>query len=431
MDSKEGSSKKRRPLLGCIADDVTGATDLAINLVHGGMRVVQLVGVDSVAAVEDLDADAVVIALKTRSVIVEDAIEQTLDALRVLRMAGIQRFFFKYCSTFDSTKDGNIGPVADALLDELQVEQTIYCPALPRNGRTVYQGHLFVNGVLLHESGMESHPLNPMTDANLMRWLGHQTERKIGLLGYERLHEIGPALDDLKANGCRHIIVDACDEQHLKLIASSLSEMSLLTGGSGIARFLPNAYRETALLKSPLFMPTRPTIEGRTLIVAGSCSSATNKQVDWMNGKVPIAKVDVDGLMANAQTEKAKLVDWANAQDLSSSVLIASSASPELVSSLQTKYGGGEVARNIERLFAEVTEQLVSNDGFSRLIIAGGETSGAIVNQLEIRGLQIGTEICAGVPWTETIGERPLALALKSGNFGGDDFFETAMEMLP
>ncbi len=243
-------------MLGCIADDVTGATDLAINLVQGGMCVVQMLGIPSAAELAQIDADAVVVALKTRSIPRESAVSQSLDGLAALRELGIDRFFFKYCSTFDSTEQGNIGPVAEALMDVLDVPQTIFCPAFPRNGRTVYHGHLFVNGRLLCESGMEQHPLNPMTDANLVRFLARQASSQVGLLSHDMFSDdpnhLVRELRTLADAGARLVITDSCNDQHLLILAQAVAGMRLVTGGSGIARFLPDAYRRLGLLKFDL-----------------------------------------------------------------------------------------------------------------------------------------------------------------------------------
>jgi len=427
------SSKKRNLILGCIADDVTGATDLAINLVQGGMRVVQLLAIPTKLELSELDADAVVVGLKTRSIPKREAKEQSVQCLRVFRQSGIERYFFKYCSTFDSTSEGNIGPVAAALMETIDMEQTVFCPALPRNGRTVYQGHLFVNGKLLNESGMENHPLNPMTDANLVRVLSQQCDRNVGLLSFEDIEAgiVADRLEELRSEGTPFVIVDACSDEQLVVIAGSAADLPLVTGGSGIARFLPAAYRKNGLLTSAEYVVARPRVTGRSLIVAGSCSLATNRQVEWMKDKIPCWPVDVDEVVTNKEIALAKVQDWARSADVNSPLLIATTATAERVAEIQSQHGGKAVAAAIEDFLSEVTSSFVSDFALARLIIAGGETSGAILQSLGVRALRIDAEICAGVPWTESIGERPMALALKSGNFGSDDFFERALEMLP
>lgn len=426
--------EKRRPMLGCIADDVTGATDLAINLVQGGMCVVQLLGVPTAQEVAELDADAVVIALKTRSIPKQEAITQSLAALQALQAAGTQRFFFKYCSTFDSTDEGNIGPVAAALMAELETLQTVFCPAFPRNGRTVYQGHLFVHGRPLHESGMEHHPLNPMTDANLVRVLGKQVgaSHQVGQLSYDDFQAdlAKHKLQELAANDIGMVITDACDDRQLQQLAEVVAELPLVTGGSGIARYLPDAYRSLGLLETAPYVPTKPLVEGRSLIIAGSCSAATQQQVEWMQAKCPSWEVDVEALLRDPDLQRAELIAWAMNTDVDKPLLISSTSTPENVAELQRKHGVHEVAQAIESFFAAVAATLVADHGFAKIVLAGGETSGAVVSQLGVTSLRIGPEISAGVPWTQSLGQPSLALALKSGNFGEEDFFERALRML-
>lgn len=425
------SNSKRKLMLGCIADDVTGATDLAINLVQGGMCVVQVLGVPSAEELATLDADAVVVALKTRSLPKDEAISLSLKTLEALRNQGVERIFFKYCSTFDSTEQGNIGPVAAALLDALEAQQTIFCPAFPRNGRTVYQGHLFVHGQLLHESGMELHPLNPMLDANLVRFLSKQTDRKVGLASLNDFPLVRRRLEYLASAGYPFVITDACEDQHLEQLAGAVTEMPLVTGGSGIARFLPKAYERDGYFCSEHYEPTPSAISGRSLIVAGSCSDATNKQVEWMQSKCPSWQVDPAAIMKDGAAAMNEVLGWASELDASKTAMVYSTTSPDQLASIQNEFGQQAVAASIESFLAEVSWTLVEQLGVRKLVLAGGETSGAIVNRLGVRSLRIGPEICAGVPWTESTGERPLALALKSGNFGDPDFFEKALRLLP
>ncbi len=433
MSGQSQNNSKRTPVLGCIADDVTGATDLAINLVQGGMCVVQLLGIPSVDELAQLDADAVVVGLKTRSIPSEEAIQQSLACLRNFTQFGIGRIFFKYCSTFDSTAEGNIGPVAAALLDELDARQTVFCPAFPQNGRTVYQGHLFVYNKLLNESGMENHPLNPMTDANLVRFLGKQCDRRVGLLkaaDLESISTVAGNLSTLANDGYSFVVTDACNNEHLTNIASAIAWMPLVTGGSGIGRYLPEAYRETDLLRTSRYEPTMPRFEGRSLVIAGSCSSATNRQVAWMQSKIPCWTVDVAQLIEQPEQTLGQVMAWARENDADAPLLISSSALPDQVAEIQGRHGASVAAEAIESFLSDVATKLVSDLGVGRLVVAGGETSGAVVSKLGIRALRIGPEICPGVPWTETMGDQRLALALKSGNFGEDDFFERALELL-
>ncbi len=430
--NQDAQNTNRRIVLGCIADDVTGATDLAINLVQGGMRVVQLLGMPTESELAGIDADAVVIALKSRSIPASEAVSVSLQAHRGLREVGVERFFFKYCSTFDSTVQGNIGPVAVALLKAIGSQQTIFCPAFPRNGRTVYQGHLFVHDRLLSESGMESHPLNPMTDSNLVRFLAVQAKQEVGLLSWADIASANVAqkLASLLVDGQQLVVTDACSDEHLRVLAKSAADMALVTGGSGIARFLPDAYRSSGLLTSDPDVPELPCVDGRSLIVSGSCSSATNSQVDWMRPRCPAWAINVDSVLEDADSALKEAVEWAKKTDAASPVLVYSTAAPEKVAALQKKYGVNAVAEAIEGHLASVTVALVEEAGVRKIVLAGGETSGAVVSRLGVKTLRIGPEICPGVPWTESIGERRLALALKSGNFGEEDFFAYALEMI-
>ncbi|MGB7325284.1 MAG: 3-oxo-tetronate kinase [Rubripirellula sp.] len=426
----------RQPYLGCIADDVTGATDLAINLAQGGMRVVQVLGVPSTNTADQIcDVDAIVVALKTRSIPKENAIDQSIESARWLKRVGVERYFFKYCSTFDSTDRGNIGPVAEALMEELNVGQTIFCPAFPRAGRTVYRGHLFVGDQLLNESGMQNHPLNPMTDANLVRFLTKQSTKKVDLLSAETIRTSADACRDRLANlSCEDtslVVTDACDDTDLATIADAVAQMRLVTGGSGLARYLPQAYRTTGNLKSSESTAEMPKASGRSLILAGSCSIATNAQVQAMQPKCPTWFIDVPAIVSDSKTELDRLKAWATKTDRDATLMVASTSAPDVVAKLQERFGIESVATAIESFLGAVAKMLVAQMNVRQLVLAGGETSGAIVSALGVHSLRIGPEICVGVPWTETIGHEPaLAMALKSGNFGGEDFFSVALEML-
>ncbi len=433
---KTVESPAREPILGCIADDVTGATDLGIHLAQGGMRVVQFFGIPDSKELEDLNADAIVIALKTRSIPATDAISQSLQGLFALTNIGVERIYFKYCSTFDSTEEGNIGPVAEALMKALKMDQTVFCPALPTNGRTVYQGHLFANGSLLNESGMELHPLNPMKDANLIRILSRQSQHQVGLVPYEVIstgkESVSNQLQALAKEGKRLIIVDANDDQHLKTLSDITANMKLVTGSSGLARYLPEAYRREGLLKSPRFDPTLPKAEGRSLILSGSCSNQTARQVEHM---IPLSsswRIYIPQLLKDPLAYLDKVITWANKSSPKIPLLLYSTSPSDEIISLQSQFGKERVAEAIEEFMAEVAETLIENASIRRLIIAGGETSGRVMQKLEIKSLGIGSEICPGVPWTEsTTSGIQLAIALKSGNFGPVDFFSKALEMLP
>ncbi len=426
----------RPPLLGCVADDVTGATDMAINLVQGGMRVVQFLSVPTETQLAECNCDAVVVALKTRSIPVAQAIAQSLSAIESLKDHGCERFFFKYCSTFDSTPEGNIGQVADAMLNHLQVDQTIVCPAFPRTGRTVYQSHLFVNGALLNESGMQHHPLNPMTDANLVRWLEAQSENQVGSVTYEAIAAGADAiikrLDALRSDGIALAVVDCCEDGNLPAIAESVARFTLVTGGSGIGRFLPDAWRSERLLGETFHDPKLPTAAGRSLIIAGSCSQMTQLQVKNMRPNSNAFLIDVENLLENPAEQRNRFERWfsESASDDSIPVMVSSSADQNEVAELQEQFGKRAVSEAIETFHADVACNMITNHGVRRLIVAGGETSGAVVNRLGIAKLQIGPEICAGVPWTQAETDFPIAIALKSGNFGDENFFQTALEML-
>ncbi|MFN3192491.1 MAG: 3-oxo-tetronate kinase [Aureliella sp.] len=431
------SSPESTCFLGCIADDVTGATDLAINLVQGGFRVVQFLGVPTPDSIRECNADAVVIALKSRSIPCREAIKLSLASLQSLRNAGCQRFYFKYCSTFDSTATGNIGPVAEALMDEIGINQTIYCPAFPAAGRTVYQGHLFVFDQLLNESGMENHPLNPMDDANLVRFLGNQTQRKVGNLRLqEQFGSLTSQLDELEQAGISNVITDACSESDLDRIAEAVIDFPLVTGGSGLAKSLPAAYRSASLLEPASHKPHLPKVGGRSAILAGSCSKATNAQVQWMEDRCPVYKPDLNRLIDNHESELDTAICWAKKHLADDPILFASTQDATQLAATQARFGSDKIATQIEIFFGKLAKQLVDQFQVRKLVVAGGETSGAVVAALDIQGLRIGPEISTGVPWTETISSSTpqtpqLALALKSGNFGEQDFFESALGMLP
>ncbi len=421
------------PILGCIADDFTGATDLASNLVESGMRVVQYLGTPQLFDAFS-NADAIVIALKTRSLEREEAVEQSLEALRALKSFGATRFYFKYCSTFDSTDKGNIGPIAEAFMKELSAPQAIICPAFPENARTVYSGHLFVGFDPLNESGMEHHPLNPMTDSNLVRGLSKQTQMHVGKIPYDVVEKGAESIQDaLRAAqecGLQMVIVDALKNQHLKSIAMACADMTLITGSSGLAIGLPDAYRVRGILSESPTLPGMPLMSGRIAIIAGSCSHATQEQVAFMQSRCPLRMLDVRRCVSEPEAVIDELMGWASAVDSKLPILIASTSRMTEVAAVQTELGAHAVARSVESVLAAIAQRLVSECGVRRLIVAGGETSGAVVSLLGVRALRIGPRIAAGVPWTESLDGPSLMLALKSGNFGQADFFQRAIEML-
>ncbi|NKB57439.1 MAG: hypothetical protein GKS00_14025 [Alphaproteobacteria bacterium] len=417
-------------LLGCIADDFTGATDLAGTLVREGMRTVQMIDIPSDSAP---DVDAVVIALKSRTTPVGDAVAESLAALAWLREAGCRQFFFKYCSTFDSTDDGNIGPVGEALLEALGDDFTIACPAFPRNARTICKGYLFVGDVLLNESGMQDHPLTPMTDANLVRVLERQTKGGVGLVDYAAVRRGAlatmEAFSELRQSGTRFAVVDALDDADLVTIGEACADMDLVTGGSGVAIGLPENFRRQGLLDSAEPADILPDIRGHAAVLAGSCSRATREQIAIMSRAHPALKFDPMELNGDPDVA-ARALDWARPHLSKGPVLIYASADPEEVQKAQEALGAELAGKLVEDAMAEIARGLVAG-GVRRLIVAGGETSGAVVGGLGITGLRIGPEIDPGVPWTASLGETPLLLALKSGNFGAPDFFTKAFGQLP
>jgi uncharacterized protein YgbK (DUF1537 family) len=414
-------------LLGCIADDFTGATDLANTLVKGGMSAVQVIGVPTGPLPE---ADAVIIALKSRTAPVGEAVAQSLAACDALLAAGAKQIFWKYCSTFDSTDQGNIGPVADALLKRLGSGFALACPGFPTNGRTIYLGHLFVGNALLNESGMENHPLTPMTDANLVRVLGRQTDGAVGLVPFTTIEQgaaaTRQAMMRLAEQGRRYAIVDAVTDQHLLAIGEAAAQHALITGGSGVAMGLPENFRRAGLLLARGDAASLPPMQGMAAVVAGSCSRATLGQIGLARDHVPVLELDALAT-PDAAALASQALDWVTGKLASDRpVVIAASAPPEKVAALQAKLGRDAAGALIETAMATIAEGLVAR-GVGRLVVAGGETSGAVVQRLGVTALRIGPEIDPGVPWTFAE-PRGLHLALKSGNFGARDFFLKAFD---
>jgi len=420
------------PLLGCIADDFTGATDLASTLVQGGMRTVQLIGVPAPNEPAP-DVDAVVIALKSRTAPARQAVQESLAALAWLQAVGCRQMFQKYCSTFDSTDDGNIGPVADALVAALGCGFAAACPAFPANARTVYQGHLFVGYALLSESGMQDHPLTPMRDANLVRVLSRQTDGTVGLVPFATVSRgaatIRSALSACKEQGRRYAIVDAVTEADLLAIGEAVDGHALVTGGSGMAMGLPENFRRAGLLRQE-DAGALPDAPGTAAVLAGSCSRATLFQLGAVRDRVPTLELDALGT-PDAAALVAQALEWAEGKLGDTPVVIAASAPPDRVAALQARLGRDAAGALVEDAMAGIAAGLVAR-GVRRLVVAGGETSGAVVGRLGVKRLRIGAEIDPGVPWTYAEGgDAPLLLALKSGNFGGRDFFMQAFERLP
>ena len=412
--------------LGCIADDFTGATDLAGTLVKSGMSAVQLIGVPE-GNMPPVEADAGVVALKSRTIPAAEAVAQSIAALDWLRDQGCTQFFFKYCSTFDSTDDGNIGPVADALMAALDTEFTIFCPAFPANGRTIFKGYLFAGDVLLNESGMQDHPLTPMTDPNLVRVLQRQTKSKAGLVDHNTVGQgagaVRAAFDSLKADGVRMAVVDATNEADLMTIGAAANGMAMVTGGSGIAIGLTNNFKIADGAADQL-----PKVEGMSAVISGSCSRATQGQVANFMRNHPAFQIEPLKLAAG-QDMAAAALEWALPKIADGPVLIYSTDQPGEVQAVQAEIGREAAGDMVEQALARVAAGLVEA-GVRKLIVAGGETSGAVVGNLGVRGLRIGPEIDPGVPWTVSLGDPEIALALKSGNFGGPNFFEDAFGKL-
>ncbi len=431
-------------LIGAIADDFTGATDLGNMFVQGGLRTLLLLGVP-VHGVGLAGYDAVIIALKSRSVHAANAVAQSVQALHWLQSKGAQRYYFKYCSTFDSTPQGNIGPVTDALLDALNEDFTVVVPAYPKYRRTVFQGYLFVGDLRLDESPLRHHPLNPMTDSSLIRLMEAQSKGKAGLVPFTEVHAgakpLRKALDTLRTQGKRYAVIDTVLDEDLHAIAEACAGMRLLTGGSGLALGLAmctaRARRERASGKTmagvqpgtgaslqPIPLNGKGmkgrTGPGRTAVLSGSCSQATLAQIAFARKSMPHCAIDPADLGAGKDVVSS-VVAWATPLLPKSPVLIYSSADPVTVKTVQSSIGE-HASHLIEQAIAAIACRLVEA-AVETLVVAGGETSGAVVQGLNISALEIGAEIDPGVPWVYTTGARPLALALKSGNFGAEDFF--------
>ena len=414
--------------LGCIADDFTGATDLAGLLARSGHPVSLRIGVP-----EDPPADTApfeVIALKCRTAPVAEAVAECRAALRWLQAAGARQAFWKYCSTFDSTPRGNIGPVAEALMGDLGTDQTIYCPAFPENGRSIFMGNLFVGRQPLHESPMKDHPLTPMRDSNLMRLLAPQVTLGVGLI--DRLTvargagAVRAALAERGADNLAQIVIDAVADADLQVIAEACHGMPFLTGGSAVAMPLPGLHmsREGASTAAPA---QSPEIAPPGIVLSGSCSAMTRAQVDAYKNHAPHHRLDPLDL---AKHGPDAALEWLAGRPLSETPLIYATAEPEAVAAAQQKLGMEAAGRVVEDALAQLA--IAARDaGRCRFVVAGGESSGAVAKALGVTRLDIGAEIAPGVPWTFSHGAgEPIALALKSGNFGGPGFFAEALKKL-
>ena len=406
-------------LLGVIADDFTGAGDIANTLARGGMSTMLFIGAN---ATQTGDCEAGVVALKSRSITAREAVAQSLTALERLRALGCRQIVFKYCSTFDSTPSGNIGPVAEALAEALGARGVVVCPAFPATGRTIYQGHLFVGDKLLSESGMARHPLNPMTDPDIRRWLAQQCARPPGHIAYSVVREGAEAIRRALEAESGLVVVDALSEGDLRAIGAAVKNAGLVTGGSGVALGLPGNFHRAGLpgqADSSFVGNDRPAV-----LLAGSCSAATREQVKRRKAASPALEIDIRALLGGEYVAERATNFLAAHRD--EAPLVYSTAAPEYVADAQRAHGVELAAKAVESFFGELASRAVAL-GFGRIVVAGGETSGAVVSALGLDALDVGPEIAPGVP---ALSARPLALALKSGNFGGPDFFEDAVRAL-
>ncbi|AOF53353.1 hypothetical protein BKG91_04285 [Rodentibacter caecimuris] len=413
-------------MLGVIADDFTGASDIASFLVENGLNTVQMNGVPNTTLTEKVDA--IVISLKSRSNPVEEAIEQSLQALDWLQKSGCSQFYFKYCSTFDSTEKGNIGPVTDALLEALNDDFTVITPALPINGRTIFNGYLFVGNLLLNESGMRHHPITPMKDANLMRLMDAQAKGKTGLVSYAEVIQgadhVKSCFTQLKQAGFRYAVVDAADNRQLATLAEAVSDLKLVTGGSGLGAYM--AARLSGGKKAEdAFVPRK----ARSVILSGSCSEMSNKQVKLYKEKATALYLDVEKAIADANYADRLFEQILPHIDEPLAPMVYATVPPDELKQIQAQFGAEQASQAIEQTFAKLAQRLKEKANVENIITAGGETSSIVVQKLGFSGFQIGKQIAPGVPWLKALGEST-ALALKSGNFGKETFFIDAQEMM-
>lgn len=434
--------------IGVLADDFTGATDIAGFLVSAGMTTVQFTSPEGLPEQLDDRVDAAVISMKTRSIAPGDAVAQSLQALNALRAHGAEQIIFKYCSTFDSTGEGNIGPVTDALLDAMGETFTVLAPALPVNGRTVYQGHLFVHDQPLDESGMRDHPVTPMTDSSLVRLIQAQAQGSAVVIPYATV-QAGPeavqqALQDARSSGARYAVPDTLDMRHLETLGAALTEMPLITGGSGIGYGLARAVTQTRETGQDAGASRSAAADwtftsGPAVVLSGSSSQMTNAQVRDYRGRAAALPLEISSVLADAEGYCTEVVSWVMEQQSADTLapLVYATASPEEVRAAQREHGAQELSAAIEEFFARLARALREH-GTRRFIVAGGETSGAVTQGLGVRGFEVGPQIAPGVPWTRTLpgehpqpaGEESLDLALKSGNFGEEDFFAAAQPLV-
>ena len=414
-------------LIGVIGDDFTGSSDIANNLKKAGMSVSMYAGIPKKKD-KKLSSQAVVIALKTRTIPVKEAVKESIKALNWLKNANCKKIIYKYCSTFDSTKKGNIGPVIDALMENLKCDFTIACPSFPDAGRSLYFGHMFVNGIPLNECGMENHPLTPMTDHNLVRWLNYQTKNKVGLIDIKTVKkgsgEIKKKIVSLKKQGMKYCLIDTIENIDFDQICEGTKHLKMLTGGSGIALGLPKIFKKQGLIKKN--NKILPKINSYSIIISGSCSNTTLSQIKNYKNKHPSLSLEPNKIINDPEYLR-KVINWV-IKNKKNKPLLYSSSKPDIVKKNQKEYGKDLIASKIESFFQDVVSKLYEED-FKKIVSAGGETSGAVVKGLGIEELQIGQEISAGVPimWEPN---KSIKIALKSGNFGQEDFFSRALKML-
>ncbi len=415
-------------MLGAIADDYTGASDLANTLTRNGLSTIQTIGVPT-SDFTVADVEAAVVALKIRSIAAIEAVEAASAAYDWLAARGAHHIMYKICSTFDSTDAGNIGPVTDTLRARAGAGAALVTPAFPETGRTVYRGYLFVGDVPLHESPLKDHPLNPMRDSNLVRVLKRQSRASVGLIDLATVVRGADAITErlkaLEKQGCGAAIVDSVFERDLEAVGEAAARGRISTGASGLGLGLARALGRNATAGAAALEP----VGGLAAILAGSCSQATLEQIAAAEPDMPVLRLDPERLIDGAEVGRA--LAWAQERLSAGPALIASSAEPERVAALQTRFGRDASGHSIERALAEIAAGLVER-GVRRLIVAGGETSGAVVDRLGVAAFRLGPEIAPGVPLMRTVGRTggDLQMALKSGNFGGPDFFAHALAMM-
>lgn len=412
-------------MLGVIADDFTGASDIASFLTENGLKTVQMNGVPDEVLTDAFDA--VVVSLKSRSNPRDEAVTMSLRALHWLQASGAKQFYFKYCSTFDSTKAGNIGPVTDALLEALGADFTVISPALPVNGRTIFNGYLFVGEVLLNESGMRDHPITPMRDANLLRLMDAQASGKTGLVPYAEVakgaEQVKACFARLKAAGCRYAVVDAVDNAQLAVLAEAIEDFPLVTGGSGLGAYMA-ARLSGGKSSQDAFVPQR----AKTVVLSGSCSVMTNRQVEVYKKQASHCYLDVEKALATPDYA-TQLAEWVMTHiDEGRAPMVYATVAPEKLKEIQSAFGAARTSQVIEETFAHLAE-ILQAQGVQNFLCAGGETSSIIVQKLGFSGFHIGKQIAPGVPWLRAL-ETPVFLALKSGNFGSEEFFAYAQDMM-